>query len=93
MLKRQGSTVQESSRERPLKRRTPRDDNVTVTTQMRSDIAGIKESLEEMASEMKDDIAYIKENLEELAQEVREERENLHIMLAELLAEVQTDLE
>jgi hypothetical protein len=84
----QGSTAQESSNERPLKRRTPVDDNMTLT-RLRRDIAG----LEEIVSETREDIACIKENLEELAHEVREERDNLHTMLAELLAEVQRDLE
>ena len=63
------------------------DDNKTVTA-MQSDIADIKDTLEEM-SDMREDIAWVKENIEEIAHEVREERDNLHTMLAELLAEVQ----
>lgn len=65
------------------------------------EIAGIKETLEEMASEARDDrqclistleeldFAGVKESVDEMAYNAREERDNIQIMLAELLAEVQ----
>ena len=93
--------VQDPSNERPLKRRhlaSPDDDNMRW---VRCEIAGIKETLEEMASEAREDrqnlistleeldFAGIKESLDEMTYDAREERDNLHSMLAELLAEVQ----
>jgi hypothetical protein len=99
-LKRQGSMVQDTSNERPLKRRPCDDDNRDMRL-VRREIAGIKETLEEMASEARDDrqhlistleehdFAGIKESLDEMIYDAREERDNIHSMLAELLAEVQ----
>lgn len=68
---------------------------------VRSEIAGIKETLEEMASEAREDrqhlidtleeldFAGIKENLDEMIYDAREERDNLHSMLADFVAEAQ----
>jgi predicted AlkP superfamily pyrophosphatase or phosphodiesterase len=92
--------VQDPSNERPLKRRrlAHRDDNMRW---VQSEIADIKETLEEMASEAREgrqhlistleelDFAGIKESLDEMTYDAREERDNLHSMLEELLAEVQ----
>jgi hypothetical protein len=74
------------------------DDNMRW---VRREIAGIKETLEEMDAEAREDrqhlismmeeldFAGIKESLGELTYDAKEERDNLHSMLAELLAEVQ----
>jgi hypothetical protein len=94
--------VQDASNERPLKRRrlapSCDDDNMRW---VRHEIAGVKETLEEMASEAREDrqqvistldeldFAGIKESLDEMTYDAREERDNLHSMLEELLAEVQ----
>jgi hypothetical protein len=68
---------------------------------VRREIAGIKESLEEIASEAREDrqqlistleefdFAGIKEGLDEMTYDAREERDNFHNMLADILAEVQ----
>lgn len=100
-LKRQGSTVQDPSNERPLKRRdlVPReDDNMKW---VRREIAGIKGTLGGIASEAREDrknlismleeldFAGIKESLDEMTYDTKEERDNLHSMLEELLVEVQ----
>lgn len=93
--------VQDASNERPLKRRrlAPCDDDHMRWVQ--HEIAGVKETLEEMASEAREDRQYfiskfeeldfagIKESLDEMTYDAREERDNLHSMLEELLAEVQ----
>ena len=95
--------VQGPSNERPLKRRrlTPRDCDDDNMKWVRREIAGIKETLKEMASEAREDrrkiistleeldFSGIKESLDEMTYDAREERECLHDMLAELLAEVQ----
>ena len=69
------------------------DDNLQLNISMRRDsdrdIAGIKKTLEDMASEVREDIACIKENLEEISYEAREERDNINNMLAEILTEIQ----
>lgn len=92
--------VQDPSNEHPLKRRhlaLRDDDNMRW---VRREIAGIRETLEEMASEAREDrqnfmsaleeldYAGIKESLDEITYDVREERDNIHSMLEELLVEV-----
>ena len=89
--------------ERPLKRqRLAPCDNDNMRW-VRREIAGIKETLEEMASEVRENRQHlismleeldfaqagIKESLDEMAYNVKEERDNLHSMLADLLAEIQ----
>ena len=95
--------VQGPSNERPLKRQrlTPHDCDDDNMKWVRCEIAGIKETLKEMASEAREDwqqfistleelnFGEIKASLDEMTYDAREERENIHSMLAELLAEVQ----
>ena len=103
-LKRRSSTIQDpsSSNGRRLKRRLtlPDDDNMRW---VRDEIAGIKETLEEMASEAREDrenhrstkedseldLAGIKESLDEVTYGAKEDRDDLFSMLTEILAEVQ----
>lgn len=70
---------------------------------VRDEIAGIKETLEEMASEAREDrenhrstkedseldLAGIKESLDEVTYGAKEDRDDLFSMLTEILAEVQ----
>jgi hypothetical protein len=108
-LKRQHSTgmVQDSSNERPLKRAkrrcvAPREDSDNNNMRwVLHEIAGIKETLEEIAFEVREDrqhlistleeldFACIKESLDEITYNAKEESDNLHTMLADILAEVQ----
>ena len=69
------------------------DLNLQLNISMQCDVAGIKKTLEDMASEVREEIACIKENLEELSYKVREERDNISYILAEILAEIQHDRE
>lgn len=64
---------------------------------VRREIAGMKETLEEMTSEVREvrqmleelDIAGIKESIDEMTYEAQEDRYNFNSMLEELLAEIQ----
>jgi len=104
LIKRRGSTVQDPSNERYMKRRltttsTLRDNHDMKWVQ--NEIAGIKETLDEMASEAREDrrnlsstleevdFPGIKESLDEMTYGAREERDNLQYMLADILVEVQ----
>lgn len=94
--------AQDPSNKRPLKRQhCDRDDDKMRSVQC--EIAGMKETLEEMVSEAREDrrnfistleelqvdFAGIKESLDEMTYDAGEIRENLYTMLADLLAEVQ----
>jgi len=93
--------AEDPANERPLKKQrlTPRDDE--HMRWVRHEIAGIKDTIEEMALEAREDrrnlnrileeinIAGIKESLDEMAYEAKEDRYNFNSMLEELLAEIQ----
>lgn len=76
--------VKEFLEEMSFEVREDRRNNTSTLAREELDIAGIKTSIEEMAS----DIVDIKENLEEMASEARQEQEKLNDLLEDLLSEI-----